>query len=155
MLGAVGQFLSLRVLSICFIVVAGKLAICMTGKVWTAQQEAELRVLVGAGEGVDMIAVKLGKTPKAVITKCQRMGLQFESEGYANTVVPIPKELPSVEETARILAGALKASVKPGLSRVEVQRLQTVANISKAYKELIVDYVHYREVEAKLNMVVE
>ena len=83
------------------------------------------------------------------------MGLELESEGYANTSIPIPKELPSVEETAKILAGALKASVKPGLSRVEVQRLQTVANIAKMYKELIVDYVHYREVETKLNEVVE
>jgi hypothetical protein len=127
----------------------------MTGKVWSAQQEAELRALVMSGDGVEVIAVKLGKTPKAVVTKCQRMGLELECGDYVNTSVSIPKELPSVEETARILAGALKASVKPGLSRVEVQRLQTVANISKAYKELIVDFVHYREVEAKLNMVVE
>jgi hypothetical protein len=127
----------------------------MTGKVWTAQQEAELCALVEAKSGVDMIAAKLGKSPKAVVIKCQRMGLQLESEGYVNASIVMPKELPSVEETARILAGALKASVKPGLSRVEVQRLQTVANISKAYKELIVDFVHYREVEAKLNVVVE
>ena len=49
-----------------------------------------------------------------------------------------------------MLAGALKASVKPGLNRLEVQRLQAVANISKMYKELIVDYVHYRDVEQKL-----
>ena len=69
--------------------------------------------------------------------------------------IVIPSALPSIEETARILAGVLKASVKPGLSRVEVQRLQTVANISKAYKELIVDFVHYQEVEIKLNMVME
>ncbi len=127
----------------------------MTGKVWTAAEEADLRVLVGAGSGVDVIAAKLNKSPKAVVTKCQRMGLQLESAGFVNTSVTIPKELPSVEETAKILAGALKASVKSGLSRVEVQRLQTVANISKMYKELIVDYVHYREVENKLNMVVE
>ncbi len=127
----------------------------MTGKVWTSQQEAELRALVKAKSGVELIAAKLGKSPKAVIIKCQRMGLELESEGYANTSVSIPKELPSVEETAKILAGALKASVKPGLSRVEVQRLQTVANIAKMYKELIVDYVHYREVETKLNEVVE
>ena len=48
------------------------------------------------------------------------------------------------------MAGALKASVKPGLNRLEVQRLQAVANISKAYKELVVDYAHYRDVELKL-----
>lgn len=127
----------------------------MTGKVWTAQEEAELKALVDAGSGVDAIAAKLNKSPKAVITKSQRLGLQLESEGYVNTYVSVPKELPSVEETAKILAGALKASVKPGLSRVEVQRLQTVANIAKMYKELIVDYVHYREVETELNEVVE
>jgi hypothetical protein len=127
----------------------------MTGKVWTSEQEAALRALVEQKSNIDLIASKLGKTPKAVITKCQRMGLELDSGGYVNTSVSIPKELPSVEETARILAGAMKASVKSGLSRVEVQRLQTVANISKAYKELIVDFVHYREVEAKLNMVVE
>jgi hypothetical protein len=83
------------------------------------------------------------------------MGLTLAGDGCVNTAISLPRELPSVEETARILAGAMKASVKPGLSRVEVQRLQTVANIAKAYKELIVDFVHYREVEAKLNMVVE
>jgi hypothetical protein len=127
----------------------------MTGKVWTSGQEAELRALVEQKNDIDLIASKLGKSPKAVITKCQRMGLALDCGGYVNTSVSIPKELPSVEMTARILAGALKASVKPGLSRVEVQRLQTVANISKAYKELIVDLAHYREVEAKLNLVVE
>lgn len=127
----------------------------MTGKVWTAQEEADLAALVAENSGVNAIAAKLKKSPKAVITKCQRMGLPLQSEGYVNTSISIPKELPSVEETAKILLGALKASVKPGLSRVEVQRLQTVANIAKMYKELIVDYVHYREVENKLNQVVE
>lgn len=127
----------------------------MTGKVWRPPEEAELKALVEAHSGVDVIATKLGKSPKAVITKCQRLGLRLENEDYVNTVVSIPKDLPSVEETAKILAGALKASVKSGLSKVEVQRLQTVANISKTYKELIVDYVHYREVETKLNQVVE
>jgi len=83
------------------------------------------------------------------------LGLTIAGDGYANMAIVIPSALPSIEETARILAGVLKASVKPGLSRVEVQRLQTVANISKAYKELIVDFVHYQEVEIKLNMVME
>lgn len=127
----------------------------MTGKVWTAQEEEALRSLVSSGSGVDAIATQLKKTSLSVVRKCQRMGLTIAGDGCANMVISIPKELPSVEETARILAGALKASIKPGLSRVEVQRLQTVANISKAYKELIVDFAHYREVEAKLNMVVE
>ena len=54
-----------------------------------------------------------------------------------------------------MMAGALKASVKPGLNRLEVQRLEAVANISKMYKALLADYVHYRDVERKLEEVKE
>jgi hypothetical protein len=63
--------------------------------------------------------------------KCQRFGLRLQNEGYVNNSVPLPRELPSVEEASKMLAGALKASVKPGLNRLEVQRLEAVANISK------------------------
>jgi len=125
----------------------------LTGKVWTAQEEVELKALADANSNVDEIAAKLKKTPKAVITKCQRLGLRLQTEGYLNTSIPIPRELPSVEETLKMLAGALKASVKPGLNRLDVQRLQTVANISKMYKELLADYIHYREVEKRLEEV--
>lgn len=122
----------------------------MTGKIWTAQQEAELKTLVEVDSNVDEIAAKLQKTPKAVITKAQRLGLRLQTEDYVNTSIAIPRELPSVEETLKMLAGALKASIKPGLNRLEVQRLEAVANISKTYKELLGDYVHYRDVERKL-----
>jgi hypothetical protein len=122
----------------------------MTGKVWTAQEEVELKTLVDAKLNVSEIAAKLGKTPKAVMTKCERLGLQLQTDGYLDSAVPIPRGLPSVEETLKMLAGALKASVKPGLNRLEVQRLEAVANISKMYKELLADYVHYRDVERKL-----
>jgi hypothetical protein len=125
----------------------------LTGNVWTAQEEVELKALVDTNSNVDEIAAKLKKTPKAVITKCQRLGLRLQTEGYVNTSIPIPSELPSIEETLKMLAGALKASVKPGLNRLDVQRLQTVANISKMYKELLADYVHYREVEKRLEEV--
>src|SRR5450759_173475 len=122
----------------------------MTGKIWTAQEEAELKALVEANLNVIDIAAKLKKTPKAVITKCERLGLRLQTEGYVNTSLPIPRELPSIEEALKMLAGALKASVKPGLNRLEVQRLEAVANISKMYKELLADYIHYRDVERKL-----
>lgn len=122
----------------------------MTGKTWTAQEEAELNALVEANFSVIDIAAKLNKTPKAVISKCERLGLQLETEGCLNTSIAIPRELPSIEEALKMLAGALKASVKPGLNRLEVQRLEAVANISKMYKELLADYIHYRDVERRL-----
>ena len=122
----------------------------MQGKIWTPQEENELKTLVAEDKNVDEIAAKLNKTPKAVITKCQRLGFALQTDGYINTSISIPRELPSVEEALKMLAGALKASVKPGLNRLEVQRLQVVANISQTYKELVVDYAHYRDVERKL-----
>ncbi len=114
------------------------------------QEEAELKVLIEANVNVAEIAAKLQKTPGAVIIKSQRLGLQLQVKGYVDTSIPLPRELPSIEEATKILAGALRASVKPGLNRLEVQRLQVVANISKMYKELVVDYAHYRDVECKL-----
>jgi hypothetical protein len=122
----------------------------MTGKVWTSLEEVELRTLVDSNFNVGEISAKLQKTPKSVIAKAQRLGLRLQTEGYVNTSIAIPRELPSVEEALKMLAGALKAAIKPGLNRLEVQRLEAVANISKTYKELLGDYVHYRDVERKL-----
>ena len=120
------------------------------GKQWTTQEEAELKTLVEANAKVDEIAAKLQKSPGAIILKCQRLGLKLQSKGYVDSAVPIPRELPSVEEALKMLAGALKTAVKPGLDKVEVQRLQAVATIAKTYKELLADYINYREIENKL-----
>jgi len=126
------------------------------GKQWTAQEEAELKSLIEANTRIDEIAAKLQKTPGAIFLKCKRLGIELKTKGYVNTSIPIPRELPSVEETAKILAGALKLAIKPGLDKepgldkVEVQRLQAVATIAKTYKEHLADYINYRQIEAKL-----
>jgi hypothetical protein len=120
------------------------------GKRWTVQQEAELKTLVEANTKVGDIAAKFGKKPGAIFIKCQRLGLKLQSKGYVGTSVSIPRELPSVEEALRMLAGALKTAVKPGLDKVEVQRLQAVATIAKTYKETLAEYINYREIETKL-----
>ena len=65
----------------------------MTGRKWTAQEEAELKALIEANSNVDYIATKLQKTPKAVIAKCQRLGLQLQVKGYLDTSVALPREL--------------------------------------------------------------
>ena len=65
----------------------------MAGKVWTAQEEAELKTLIEANSNVDEIATKLKKTPKAVIIKSQRLGLRLQTEGYVNTSIPISKRV--------------------------------------------------------------
>jgi hypothetical protein len=120
------------------------------GKRWTPQEEAELKALVEANKQVQEIAAKFGKQPGAIFIKCQRLGLKLQSKGYVNTAVPIPKELLSIEEALKMIVGALKTAVKPGLDKIEVQRLQAVAAIVKTYKEVLSDYINYREIEIKL-----
>ena len=120
------------------------------GKRWTVQEEAELKTLVESNTRVEAIAARFDKKPGAIFIKCQRLGLKLQSKGYVTTSVSLPRELPSEEEALRMLGGALKTAVKPGLDKVEVQRLQAVATIAKAYKEILADYINYREIEAKL-----
>ena len=125
------------------------------GKHWSPQEEIELKTLIEANTRVEEISAKLGKTPGAIIIKCQRLGLRLQSKGSLESSVSIPRELPSVEESLLMLAGALKSAVKPGLDKVEVQRLQAVANIAKIYNEILSKYINYREIETKLKEVEE
>ncbi len=78
------------------------------------------------------------------------MGLR-QKQYTKPSAVPLPQELPSVEETLIKLAKALEAATNPGLDKAEVHRLQVVANIAKTYKELLADYINYREIEIKLD----
>ena len=120
------------------------------GVPWTVEEEASLKELAEAKTPLSMIAAKLGRQRGAVLVKCQRLGLVINSEA-TSIAVPLPAELPSVEETLKKLAGALEAACAPGLTKVEVQRLQVVATLAKTYKEILSDYINYREIEAKLN----
>ena len=120
------------------------------GLPWTVEEEASLKALVEAKTPIDVIAAKLGRQPAAILVKCQRLGLSGARQVTA-AAIPLPAELPSVEETLKKLAGALEAACAPGLTKVEVQRLQVVATLAKTYKEILVDYINYREIEAKLN----
>ena len=120
------------------------------GLPWTVEEEALLKALVDAKTPIDVIAAKLGRQSGAIVVKCQRLGLAANSQATA-AAIPLPAELPSVEEVLKKLAGALEAACAPAISKVEVQRLQVVATLAKTYKEILADYINYREIEAKLN----
>ncbi len=62
----------------------------------------------------------------------------------------MPRDLVSIEQDLRMLAGALKTAATPGLSKSEIQRLQALANIARTYKEIFEDYIDYRKIELKL-----
>jgi hypothetical protein len=119
------------------------------GKPWNQEEETLLRELIKANTSLENIAEKLNRKPGAIRIKCLRLGLIRGFHSATNSI-PLPKGLPSVEEALRKLAKALEIASTPGLSRVEVQRLQVLASLTKTYDETLSHYLSYREVEAKL-----
>lgn len=125
------------------------------GKPWTAEEEKELKHLVEAGEPLNVVAARFGKSQQAIIKKAERLGLEVVvvTKGGDRTTtseIILPKELPSVEEALKILAAALQKATEPSLTKIEVQRLQATAMLARTYKELVADYVNYREIEKEL-----
>lgn len=122
------------------------------GTPWTIDEEKRLRALVDSKVPVDVIAEQMKKTYAAVLKKCERLGLEVDDTKHlrTSTSIPMPKDLPSIEEALKRLAGALEVACSPGLSKVEVQRLQVVATLARTYKDILADYLDYRGVEAEL-----
>lgn len=124
------------------------------GKPWPAEDEAKLKHLIDERQPLQVIAAKLGRSKQAVRRKAERLGLEVEGQTRRQSTttsgIKLPKELPSVEEALKILAGALNTASEPGLDRVEVQRLQVVATLARTYKDLLADYIGYRQIEVKL-----
>ena len=60
------------------------------------------------------IASELNKNSDAVLKKCLRIGIEVVGcKGHKTTTsIPMPKDLLSVEETLRMLAGALEVSCR-------------------------------------------
>lgn len=100
------------------------------------------------------MAERLGRKPAAILVKTKRLGLTHPKNTVESSI-PLPKELPSVEEVLKILAAALEQANTRKLTKEEIQRLQLVSNLSKTYKEILADYIDYREIEAKLNTMEE
>jgi DNA repair ATPase RecN len=119
------------------------------GTPWSTEEEIQLKKLIESKKSTKVVAQILNRTPTAIMLKCIRLGL-VPSDQVTNNALPLPDELPSVEETLKELAAALRAAKEPGLNKVEVQRLQAIATLSRTYKEILSDYINYREIEAKL-----
>jgi predicted DNA-binding protein YlxM (UPF0122 family) len=125
------------------------------GKPWTNEREKQLRDFVKAGKSFDEIARLFDKSPEAIRAKINRLGLEVVKHqstvsclSTSNEV--LPSELISMEEALKMLVGALKLACTPGLSKVEVQRLQVVANLSRNYTRELPVFLHLQEVEKRL-----
>jgi hypothetical protein len=124
------------------------------GKPWTREEEQQLKELVIRGLKAEDIAAKMGKSKDAVLKKIQRLGLKvvhpLNIGPTTSTELIIPKELPSIEEALKLLAAAINALQTPNLSKAEIARLRSIIQAVKTYKELLADYINYRQIEARL-----
>lgn len=121
-------------------------------KTWSTEQEKELVSLFQRRRmSIEALAKKYNRSPAAVKKKLKRLGIDVLASKLELTgPLKIPKELPSLEEVLLKLAGALDKACKGGLGKTELQRLDTIAALYKAYAAGLEQYVGYRKIEAKL-----
>ena len=122
-------------------------------RTWTRKQEQELVQLVtqDAPPSIDALATKFKRTPAAIKKKLERLGINVVASKLEITAqLDIPKELPSLEAVLKIVAAAMDKASQPGLGRIELQRLDTIATLFKTYAQGLERYVGYRKIEAKL-----
>lgn len=58
--------------------------------------------------------------------------------------------MPSVEEALKVLVATVNQLDVPGLRYDETQRLRTIINGVKTYKELFADFLNYKELENRI-----
>jgi hypothetical protein len=127
----------------------------LKGKQWSVEKEKQLRALVEDGKSLREISVELEKSPEAVRAKIKRLGLEVDKQQATDSRsstsnVILPEELISAEDALKMLVGALKMACTPGLSKVEVQRLQVVATLARTYSEKLTEYLDLRGLEQRL-----
>jgi hypothetical protein len=116
------------------------------------------------------IGVEMGKNANAVYEKAKRLGLRViisrksekiitssdlgsldsGSGSSSGFVLSGSEGLPSVEEALKVLVVAVGKLGVSGLSQAEVSRLRSVISGVKVYKELLADFLKYRELEQRL-----
>src|SRR3990170_3638986 len=121
------------------------------GKPWDINEERKLRQLVEEGKTGDAITQKMFDL-KLKCLKEEKTGISGKKTIFSSSQLSIPADLPNVEETLQILAAALLKSAEAGLSKDEVARLQVVANLAKTYKDAFAEYLDYRGIEERLNV---
>jgi hypothetical protein len=127
----------------------------MKGKPWTVEKERQLRALVEDKKSLREISVELEKSPEAVRAKMKRLNLEVDKQQTTDSRsstsnVILPEELISAKDALKMLVGALKMACTPGLSKVEVQRLQVVAVLARTYSEKLTEYLDLRGLEQRL-----
>jgi hypothetical protein len=127
----------------------------LRGKKWSVEEERLLKKLLQEGHSYGYIAEKFKTSKTAVRMKASRLELLVVDRSprsprtTTKQIKPL-QELLSIEETLKILAGALQKSAENDLSQIEIQRLRITADLAHMYKDHLSDYLGYRKTESQL-----
>jgi hypothetical protein len=130
----------------------------MVRRTWKPEEEKQLidefKKSGYSPETIQKLAKRFNRSPDSIWQKLRRLGILGLNVGGAKIEVSSTfekaKDLPSLEEVLKIVAGALQKATEPGLGKTELQRLATIADLYKAYVDGLERYVRYRDIEEKL-----
>ena len=130
----------------------------MVHRTWRPADEKELveefKRLGCSQSAIPQLSRRFDRSPEAITQKLRRLGLYglnvVGSRAAITTTFEEVKNLPSPEEVLKIVAAALQKATEPGLGRTELQRLGTIVDLSKEYRDGLREFVNYKVIEAKL-----
>jgi aspartate aminotransferase-like enzyme len=124
------------------------------GKPWTRLEERNLREMIEKGANIEGLAEAFNREPDAIRMKLNRMGLkvvvQKSQKHRTTTSTVLPKSIITHEKALRILAGALHDLKKPGLDKLELQRLRILVDAVEAYDSVLEKFEGWVEIENRL-----
>ena len=125
------------------------------GKIWSAEEEQQLRSLVGAGLGLSEISEEMDKSRGSVKAKMFDLGLHVaqkppigSAEGAG--VLEVADDLPSIQEKLLVHDAASRALQRGDLSRTDILRLRTIMQGAMDYNKMYALFVNYRNLEREV-----
>ena len=127
----------------------------MVHRTWKPAEEKQLidefKKAGGHPSVIPRLAKQFDRSPEAIAKKLGRLGLNVVGAKFQLTTTIEPQKiLPSLEEVLQVVAGALRKATEPGLGKTELQRLDTIATLYKAYESGLEKFVNYKQIEEKM-----
>lgn len=129
----------------------------MTGTHWSKEEERKLTDMLAAGMSPETIAKELGRSILAVKCKAKRMRRDDDAEGpplASSLTDKLPSsEILTHEQVLKVLAAALEKGKESGLDSLEINRLNTLANLARTYDSILEKFERWVEIEERIRRI--
>ena len=125
----------------------------MAKKYWTQEEEKKLRDLWKKGiTDYNVLGMQLGRPPRGIEIKVQRMGLQVvvHTPLHTTTNIAASKNLLTHEEALKALAGAIALLQNTSLGKLDLQRLRILVDALQRYDSVLEKFEKWVEIESRL-----